>query len=445
MGSRRDFLRALAVIPAASALGCDKNGVVPTDVAGCPLPPAQPAAVPRLAYPDASYFEQVAADLVAQGIGTPQVFIDMDRLDANIAEIASKIGAGRWRIVEKSLPSLDLLDYVQKKSGSQKFLVLHLPFLGGVLARFPNAEVLVGKTHLDVAVRSFVQANPQVASRVTFLADGVDRLNGLAKIASDFGFVMKVAVEIDVGLRRSGVSDPSQLGPVLQGFLGNNSVQFAGFLGYDGHVPFAPGATLDAVEGAFTDATAAYQSFVNVLQSGPFSSLITPSLVMNSGGSATYPMYTAGPVNDVAAGGGVLRPGDYPNWVIGALQPAIFIATPVFRVYPQPQLPFFTPESSATLFKGLQGVTIYGGGWPAFFTYPAGLQGAPFTFDPTDYAMVPNQGMVTAPASAQIAAGDWVFYHPRQSDALFQFETILEVRGGRLVTDQTMAAYPRRY
>jgi hypothetical protein len=143
---------------------------------------------------------------------------------------------------------------------------------------------------------------------------------------------------------------------------------------------------------------------------------------MNSGGSATYPMYTAGPVNDVAAGGGVLRPGDYP----------------------QPELPFFTPDSSAKVLAGLQGVTIYGGGWPAFFTYPAGIQGAPFTFDPTDYAMVPNQGMVTAPASMQINPGDWIFYHPRQSDALFQFESILEVRAGRLQTD-TMAAYPRRY
>jgi D-serine deaminase-like pyridoxal phosphate-dependent protein len=444
VSSRRDFLRALAVIPAASALGCTKGGgVIGTDDAGCPTLPA-PQAPPNLAYPGASYFAQIAADLDTANIGTPQVFIDMDRLDANIAEIAAKTGAGRWRIVEKSLPSLDLLEYVQKKSGSQKFLVLHLPFLPGVLSRFPNADVLVGKTHVKTAVRAFLQSQPQAATRVTFIADSAERLADLAQIGKDLGIVVRVAVEIDVGLRRSGVSDPSQLPAVLSGFLGNIYVQFAGFLGYDGHVPYAPGATLDAVQSAFTDATAAYQAFVNVLNNGQFQSLLAPGLVMNSGGSATYPMYTSGPVNDVAAGGGVLRPGDYPNWVIGALLPAIFIATPVFRVYPQPQLPFFTPESSATLFKGLQGVTIYGGGWPAYFTYPAGLQPAPLISDLTDYAMVPNQGMVTAPASASIAPGDWVFYHPRQSDALFQFETILEVRGGRLA-QETMAAYPRRY
>ena len=58
--------------------------------------------------------------------------------------------------------------------------------------------------------------------------------------------------------------------------------------------------------------------------------------------------------------------------------------------------------------------------------------------------MVPNQGMVTAPAETMINPGDWIFYHPRQSDALFQFEQIRLIRGGRLQSE-TMAAYPRRF
>ena len=57
------------------------------------------------------------------------------------------------------------------------------------------------------------------------------------------------------------------------------------------------------------------------------------------------------------------------------------------------------------------------------------------------HCLNPNPGMVTAPSSATINPGDWVFYHPRQSDALFQFERIMQVRGGRLETT-TMAAYP---
>jgi D-serine deaminase-like pyridoxal phosphate-dependent protein len=446
--SRRDFIRTLAAGSAVAVLHCTQSTTATASDAGCPAPPTTPGPVPDLPYPSAAYFDQVTSDLRAAGVGTPQVFVDMDRLDANIDEIVSKVGAGRYRIVEKSLPSLDLLSYVQQRSGTQKFLVLHLPFLPGVLGKFPNAEVLVGKSHLADAIGAFFQSQPKaswagIASRVTFIADNLDRLNQLVSLAGQLGVTLALAIEIDVGLRRSGLSDPSELGPMLAVFAGSSAVKLAGFLGYDGHVPFAPGGSLSAVQAAWTTATGVYQSFVDVLTQ-QFPSLVTPDLVFNSGGSATYPMYTSGPVNDVAAGGGVLRPGDYPNYVIGALQPAIFIATPVFKVYPQPQLPFFTAEQSATLFKGRQGVTIYGGGWPAFFTHPADIQGAPFTFDPTDYAMVPNQGMVTAPADTVIQPGDWVFYHPRQSDALFQFESILEVRGGRLQT-ATMAAYPRRY
>jgi D-serine deaminase-like pyridoxal phosphate-dependent protein len=447
--SRRLFIKTMALGSAATVFGCSQSPAVASDDAGCPTPPLMPSAVPNLAYPSDAYFQQVASDLTAAGIGTPQVFIDMDCLDANIAEIVSKAGASRYRIVEKSLPSLDLLSYVQQKSGSQKFLVLHLPFLPGILSTFPNADVLVGKSHLWIAIQTFFTSQPKaswpaIAKQVTFIADNMQRLTDLVVVANNLGIVLKLAIELDVGLRRSGLTDSSQLAPMLTKFQQNpTAVQFAGFLGYDGHVAFAPGGSLSAVQSAWNDATAAYQSYVDILNQ-QFPALVTPNLVFNSGGSATYPMYTSGPVNDVAAGGGVLRPGDYPNYVIGALQPAIFIATPVFKVFDAPQLPFFTAEQSATLFKGLQGVTIYGGGWPAFFTYPSGLQGAPFTFDPTDYAMVPNQGMVTAPASAVISPGDWVFYHPRQSDALFQFEQIMQVRGGRLQTT-TMAAYPRRY
>ena len=448
--NRRDFMRSAAVGSAAAVLARCSPQTAAADDAGACSPPTTPQAVPDLDYPSVAYFQQIASDLAAAGIGTPQVFIDMDRVDANIAEIVSKAQPSRYRIVEKSLPSLDLLAYVQQQSGSNKLMVLHLPFLAGVLGRFPNADVLVGKSHLTIAIKSFFDSQPraswpQIASQVTFIADGAQRLTELVGLAAQYlNVTLKLAIEIDVGLRRSGVSDPNELGQMLTAFMGSSAVQFAGFLGYDGHVPFAPGGSLPAVQKAWSDATAAYQSFVDVLTSGQFASLNKPGLVFNSGGSATYPMYTSGPVNDVSAGGGVLRPGDYPNWVIGALKPAIFIATPVFKVYPAPQLPFFTPAQSATVLKGLQGVTIYGGGWPAFFTYPVGIQGAPFTFDPTDYAMVPNQGMVTAPASTPINPGDWVFYHPRQSDALFQFERIMQVRGGRLQTT-TMGAYPRRY
>lgn len=455
---RRFFMRSVAVGSTACLVGCDGAPPVtpPGDAGTRPCPPQTPAPPggPAPEYPAADYFDRVAADLDAAGIGTPVVFLDLDRMDANIDAIVEGVAPRSYRIVEKSLPSLDLLAYVSARSGSDALLVMHLPFLAELLTAFPDAEVLMGKTHLTSAVGSFFESLPSgtdraaIAARVVFLADGPERLAELIALASRLGVTLRVAIEIDVGLRRSGLADPSELAPMLRALLGTSAVEYAGFLGYEGHVAYSSGGSLGAVEAAWSEAMQAFQSFVDVLREPEFDALSTrPDLIFHSGGSTTYSKFGGDaltPVNDVAAGGGVLRPGAYPGFLISALRPAIFIATPVLRAYSAPRIPFFTEAQAARIFAGRQGLTLYGGGWPAYFTHPPDIQPAPFVSDATDHVMVPNQGMVTAPAELAIAPGDWVFYHPRQSDALFQFERIHLVRGGRLESE-TWAAFPRRY
>ncbi|MCZ7680226.1 MAG: hypothetical protein M5U28_16250 [Sandaracinaceae bacterium] len=83
----------------ACLVGCDgAPPVTPPDDAGTrPCPPQTPAPPggPAPEYPPADYFDRVAADLDAAGIGTPVVFLDLDRMDANIDAIVegSRLGA----------------------------------------------------------------------------------------------------------------------------------------------------------------------------------------------------------------------------------------------------------------------------------------------------------------------------------------------------------------
>lgn len=435
--NRRAFLQSVATGLTLGAVGC---GDSPKPSRGIDQVPAT------------DYFGRIAADLDAAGIGTPRIFVDLDRLDENAAEILSKVGGGRYRIVEKSLPSLDLLAYVRERTGSNKFMVLHLPFLPAILDAFPDADVLIGKAQPTPAVESFFEglptdAWPSVASRVQFIADNRARLDQLAALARRLRLTLRVSVEIDVGLRRSGVTEPEELPEVLAGFLASpDTVRFAGFLGYDGqvaHVPVLWGSALDWVWAAWEEATVRFEAFLNVLRS-QFPDLVRNDLVFNSGGSATYPMYQSGPVNDVAIGGGVLRPASSLDVFCGFLKPAIFIATPVLKQYPTGMLPFLTADQSARVLRYKQGITIYGGGWAANFVSPPGLEMAPLVSDPENQNLVPNQSLVTAPQDVVLNPGDWVFLHPKQSDAIFQFEEILLVRGVRLHKDR-WRAYPRRY
>jgi D-serine deaminase-like pyridoxal phosphate-dependent protein len=281
---------------------------------------------------------------------------------------------------------------------------------------------------------------------VSFLVDSRARLEELVALAASLSLPLQVGVEIDVGLHRGGVRRPSDLPAVLAGFVANAaSIRFVGMLGYDGHIPFAPvapGLEQPALRAAYRAVAATYQAFVDVLKSD-FPSLWREDLVRNSGGSATYPLHHDGVVNDVAAGGGMLRPASYPDYLISALKPAVFIAAPVIAHFDTVELPFVA-RTGASLLDGQQSVTICGGGWAAVFVWPVGVNLAPLVSDPENENLVPNAALLVAPGSPIIKPGDWIFQHPRLADAIFQFENILLVRGGRLQPEH-WRAYPRRY
>ena len=441
--TRRGFLQCAGAAGATLAVGACGSSEP-----GCASSGAGGGCAPGL--PGGAYFDQLAQDLDAAGIGTPQILIDLDRLDANADAIVAGVGQARYRIVEKSLPSIDLLGYVSQRTGSDRLLVLHLPFLPAILAGLPSAQVLVGKPQPIAAVRRLFQGYspsdwPAVAGRVRLLADTPKRIADLVELAASLSLSLQVGVEIDVGLHRGGVRAPSDLPAVLAVFAANPAlVRFAGLLGYDGHVanaPAPPGLEEYTARQQWKTAAATYQAFVDVLQQFP--SLVRDDLIFNSGGTATYPLYQGGPVNDVAAGGGMLRPASYPGTFVGALRPASFIAAPVLAHYDTVELPLLR-NVSKTVWSDQQMITIYGGGWAAEFASPPGVALAPLVNDPENENLVPNQTWLVTPTSPRVLPDDWIFQHPRQADAIFQFEDILLVRGGRLQST-SWKAFPRRY
>ncbi len=401
--------------------------------------------------PTGDYFNQLSSDLTAAGFGTPQIVIDLDRLDANADAIVGEVGVDRYRIVEKSLPSLDLLQYISNRTGTPKFMVLHLPFLPALLAAIPNAQVLIGKCQPTAAVKQFFDGVAQadlaaVAARVQFVVESRTRLDELVALATSLSITLNVGVEIDVGLHRGGVRHPSDLPPVLAGFAANpDTLRFIGLLGYDGHIigsPAAPGLEKHGVFAAYQSVEKIFRDSVSVIQS-QFGSLWRNDLIFNSGGSQTYPLHHGGVVNDVSAGGGMLRPASYSDMFISALQPASFIAAPVITQFDKVELPFVN-DVGQTATDGMQSFSMYGGGWAAEFVFPHDVSLAPLVNDPENMNLVPNQSLVMAPNTTKISPGDWIYHHPRVADALFQFENILLVRGGRLQPN-AWRAYPRRY
>ncbi|MEN9456280.1 MAG: hypothetical protein RL210_1799, partial [Pseudomonadota bacterium] len=87
-----------------------------------------------------AYFLQLQTLLQQQGSGTPTLLLDLDLLDANIHALQQLLKPqAAYRLVVKSLSSAALIDYVLRKTGSQRLMCFHLPFLQQCAAQFPQA------------------------------------------------------------------------------------------------------------------------------------------------------------------------------------------------------------------------------------------------------------------------------------------------------------------
>jgi D-serine deaminase-like pyridoxal phosphate-dependent protein len=102
-----------------------------------------------------AYFRALNEELKKNGPMRPCLVIDLDRLDHNIALVARSVKAPkRYRIVEKSLPSAKLIEYVAKRADTKRLMSFHQPFVNDDAAAFPDSDILIGKPLPRCARRS---------------------------------------------------------------------------------------------------------------------------------------------------------------------------------------------------------------------------------------------------------------------------------------------------
>ena len=98
--------------------------------------------------PYSDYFKALNTELKANGPMRPSLVIDLDALDHNIDTVVasiSKVPGRHFRVVEKSLPSPKLLDYIGQRAKTKRLMSFHQPFLSHDAVMFPDADILVGK------------------------------------------------------------------------------------------------------------------------------------------------------------------------------------------------------------------------------------------------------------------------------------------------------------
>ncbi|MEZ5006632.1 MAG: alanine racemase [Chitinophagales bacterium] len=364
----------------------------------------------------------------------PELIIDLDAVDKNIEALQKLIPPNsQYRIVVKSLPSVELVDYVMAQASTHNLMLFHQPFLSHI-SEMANEQVdiLMGKPMPVKTVEYYydtliVNNGFDPSKQLQWLVDTDKRINEYIQLAKDKNLTLQLNIEIDVGLHRGGYADLAALKKALQLIEANQEyVTFSGFMGYDPHVVKIPKMIMSADE-AFEKVKDYYYACIELLKT-EFPSMYHEGLTFNGAGSPTLAYHAKGdsPCNDLAAGSCLVKPTDFDIESLAQFEAACYIATPILKQYENTQLPGGEKMTGILNLwdKNMENsYFIYGGSWMADYYEPPGVKPNKI------FGKSTNQVMINASDESKLAVGDFVFLRPHQSEFVFlQFGNILAMR-----------------
>src|SRR5258708_6353672 len=155
------------------------------------------------------YFSLLNQELKKNGPMRPCMVIDLDRMDQNIDRVRHtlKLAGKKYRIVEKSLPSQKLIEYIAQRAQTRRLMSFHQPFLNLDAEIFSGFDILMGK---PLPVRSaelfyrHLKGPFDPTRQLQWLIDSPQRLQEYLQLAQGLNTKLRTNIEIDVGLHRGG-------------------------------------------------------------------------------------------------------------------------------------------------------------------------------------------------------------------------------------------------
>ncbi|MBA6156716.1 alanine racemase [Tenacibaculum sp. S7007] len=380
-----------------------------------------------------TYFNNLNQQLKNHQRAIPCLLIDLDILDENIEKTQLNLSTNtNLRIVVKSLPSVELIDYILQKTNTSKLMVFHQPFLTDLASRLNNQkDILLGKPMPIKTAEYFYNNLPQQNNgfnpftQIQWLVDTQKRIEEYIDLAKKLHQKIRLNIEINVGLHRGGFSSLKDLEKGLQLIQKNKEfVEFSGFMGYDPHVVKLP-KIIRSEKKAFKLANQFYKNCKDLVKND-FPSLWKENLTFNGAGSPTLNLHktTKSPVNDVSIGSCFVKPTTFDIPPLKEYKPSAFIATPVLKKFKNTTIPGL--EKFKFLFKQ-QSIFIYGGFWKADYYYPKNIKENKLFGNST------NQSLLNISNKTSLEIDDFVFLRPHQSEFVFlQFGEILPIRKGEI-------------
>jgi hypothetical protein len=390
------------------------------------------------------------------------------------------------RLVAKSIPSVGLLAKAIEMCGTTRLMVFHMRFLNDILESNLHAkskasdplDILMGVPATPVAVRRFflgcnaTRADCDDRGRaVRWLVGSPEDVSALSDVQRELvragiGLTgpLRVVVEVDVGLRRGGVSTSAGLIGLLRAISavshGSNtgaSLQFGGLMAYVGHCTAAP-ALMGGVEACITEANQVLAKLTNAGKEAFPDLFSLDGIVINGGGSGTIGVLPEDNIalTEVSAGSILLKPRAFDGQEGSRhFEPALFLAGPVIKTVGDfgsangrlsgEQSPVLVPFVPPWLWQLItwwdirlaRGIFVEGISMPgSVVVHPPGLVPNPILAlaDPGGTNLFPTQQLLhpVVGEEGRIDIGDLVFARPEQADAMLGYGTIAWIEAGRV-------------
>ena len=174
-------------------------------------------------------------------IETPALVIDLDRLDANIAAMAAHCRAAgiALRPHAKTHKSVEIARR-QIAAGALRQCCAKLGEAEALAEGGIDGLLITSPIVSRAAIARMVALNARVAD-LMLVVDSAASVDDLGEAASAAGQVLKLLVDVDVGLRRTGVAPGGAAVELAERIAAHPALRFAGIQGYAGHLMHVAG------------------------------------------------------------------------------------------------------------------------------------------------------------------------------------------------------------
>lgn len=375
-----------------------------------------------------------AVAALATPLPTPAMLVDLDAFDANAADLVRRAGGTPLRVASKSLRVPALLQRALTSPGFNGVLTYSLREALWLHHQAISDDLVMGYPTVDRDSLQQLVTSPSAAAAITLMVDSVDHLDIVDSVRSSKAVAIRVAIDIDAGLRVSGqhvgpkrspLHDTAEVLDLARAVVERPGFTLVGVMTYEGQVAGVPDDVPNQRAKSLIvrrlKSASVEQLKVRRQAIGEALAQIATLEFWNAGGSGSVESSAADPVvTEVAAGSGLLVPGLFDHYQSFDPRPAAYFAVPVVR-RPSPTM-----------------VTVAGGGFIA--SGPTGADRAPIPWAPPGLHLTGLEGAgevqtpLTGHPAGQLRIGDLVWFRHAKSGELFEHTNQVHLLEGTTIT-----------